>query len=148
MIKYTDYYVTFQEIPNEVSLTFTISNCQFHCDGCHSPWLCEDVGKDLSKEIDEILLQYEGMYTCVCFMGEGNDIPSLLKLLPKINTRKALYSGNDKVEQWMYNFDYIKIGRYIKELGGLDCEQSNQKLYENNQGNLLEITKKIKKTIT
>lgn len=145
MIKYTDYYVTFQEIPDEISLTFTISNCQFNCSGCHSPWLSQDVGKDLSIDIDKILLKYEGMYSCVCFMGEGSDIESLLKLLKKISVKTAIYSGSDIIRDWMYSFDYIKVGRYVKELGGLDSSKSNQKLYQNTDGNLVEITKRLQK---
>ena len=145
MTKYTDYYVTFQEIPDEISLTFTISNCQFNCFGCHSPWLSQDVGKDLSADIDEVLLKYKDMYSCVCFMGEGNDVESLLRLLPKIKVKTAIYSGSDIIQDWMYNFDYIKVGKYIKELGGLDSGKSNQKLYKNVDRNLVEITKKLQK---
>lgn len=145
MTKYTDYYVTFQEVPDEVSLTFTISNCQFNCPRCHSPWLSQDVGKDLSVDIDEILLKYDGMYSCVCFMGEGNDVKSLLKLLSKISVKTAIYSGNDMICDWMYNFDYIKVGRYVEELGGLNSGKSNQKLYKNVCRNLVEITKKLQK---
>lgn len=145
MIKYTDYYVTFQEIPDEISLTFTISNCQFDCFGCHSPWLSQDFGKDLSEDIDKILLKYEGMYSCICFMGEGSDVDSLIKLLPKIKVKTAIYSGNDVIQDWMYNFDYIKVGRYVKELGGLDSSKSNQKLYKNTGGCLVEITKRLQK---
>jgi len=36
-LKYTGYAVTLAEVPEEISLTITISNCAFRCHGCHSP---------------------------------------------------------------------------------------------------------------
>ena len=51
MVKYLETAVTFEEIPDEVTLAINISNCQNHCEGCHSPWLREDVGEELTPEV-------------------------------------------------------------------------------------------------
>lgn len=46
MIKHVGYDVTFQEVPNEVSLVIPISMCQNGCEECHSAYLRNDVGCD------------------------------------------------------------------------------------------------------
>ena len=38
-MKYTDTQVTFSEFPDEIALCINISNCPWHCPGCHSPEL-------------------------------------------------------------------------------------------------------------
>ena len=35
-LKYVEYAVTMEEVPMEISLTISISNCRFRCHGCHS----------------------------------------------------------------------------------------------------------------
>ena len=47
MLKYVDYDIAFQEIPDEVTLAINLSNCP-HRAGCHSPH-CDDIGKNLPK---------------------------------------------------------------------------------------------------
>ena len=70
MLKYTDYDIVFQEIPDEVTLAINLSNCPNRCKGCHSPYLQQNVGEALTEENLSILLQkYGKAVTCVCFMG-------------------------------------------------------------------------------
>ena len=38
-LKYVEYAVTLEEVPTEISLTISISNCRFRCHGCHSAYL-------------------------------------------------------------------------------------------------------------
>lgn len=72
MLKYADYDIVFQEIPDEVTLAINISNCPNHCVGCHSPYLMQDVGEVLDEAaMDSLLEKYGRNITCVCFMG-GN----------------------------------------------------------------------------
>ena len=134
MIKYTGVYVTFQEVPDEVSLVLTISNCLGRCDGCHSPWLGEDIGDDLEKDLPGLLDKYDGCITCVCFMGEGNDKDALMRCCQMISSRglkRAIYSGRDQVDFNEIGFpEYIKVGSYKKELGGLDSYTTNQRMYK------------------
>lgn len=136
MIKFTEYEVTFREIPDEITLAVNISNCQNNCPGCHSSYLKENIGKELTEiVVDEIIEKNNGI-TCFCFMGEGNDTESLKKLIlyikekhPKIKI--GLYSGRNTVNEDFYweNLDYLKIGPYVAELGPLDKETTNQRLY-------------------
>ena len=66
MLKYADYDIVFQEIPNEVSLAINISNCPNHCIGCHSPYLMNDVGDVLDEQSLQLLMdKYGHDVTCV-----------------------------------------------------------------------------------
>lgn len=139
MIKYMPETVSvvFEEVPDEVSLAIEITNCPGHCVGCHSPWLRDDIGEELTVEkLRELIDRNKGI-TCVCFMGEGKDPEALKKLAYSIKLRSdypykvALYSGRSVVEKdYDQYFDYLKIGPFIEECGPLNKETTNQRLYE------------------
>ena len=50
MLKYVPQMtsVVLEEIPDRVTLAVDISNCPGHCEGCHSPFLREDIGEPLT----------------------------------------------------------------------------------------------------
>ena len=57
--------VTFEEIPTEVTLSLSISNCQGKCPGCHSPELRCNIGTELTNEkLDELITKNSGI-SCV-----------------------------------------------------------------------------------
>lgn len=126
--------VVFEEIPDKVTLAVSITNCQNHCKGCHSPFLAKNIGDDLTiNEIDDLMNRNSGV-NCFLFLGEGNDKDELLTLnqhiKDKFGIETALYSGRDEVEDDLYNkFDYIKIGSYKEECGALNNKMTNQKLF-------------------
>ena len=138
MIKYKPdtIDVVFEEVPDEVTLAIEITNCPGHCVGCHSPWLREDIGEELTPDkLFELIEKNKGI-TCVCFMGEGKDPEALKWLAMDIHVRyphlkTALYSGREEVEkEYDWYFNYIKIGPYIPEFGPLNYETTNQRLYQ------------------
>lgn len=150
MLKYVDTLVTFREVPDEISLCINISNCPCHCFGCHSSYLAEDIGTELTKpRLDEIIKNNSGI-SCVAFMGgdsEPNYINELAKYL-KINTnlKIAWYSGRQELSDYINveNFDFIKLGPYIEESGPLNNKNTNQKFYKvENNNNLVNITDKF-----
>ena len=59
-LKYVEYAVTLEEVPTEISLTISISNCRFRCHGCHSAYLQQDGGKPLLLDLMTLLRRYEG----------------------------------------------------------------------------------------
>ena len=59
-LKYVEYAVTLEEVPTEISLTISISNCRFRCHGCRSAYLQQDVGKPLLLDLMTLLRRYEG----------------------------------------------------------------------------------------
>ena len=134
MVKYCSTAITFAEVPDEVSLSIQITNCQNRCKGCHSPFLRNDFGEDLEKDLPALLERYKEQITCVCFMGEGNDILGLqrcIDLVKKYNLKTCVYSGEDTGEYtWYLNLDYLKVGPYIPERGGLNNKHTNQKMYK------------------
>lgn len=146
MIKYIpqDTSVVFSEIPDEITLALNISNCQNCCVGCHTPYLRENIGDELTEEALHNLIEQNNGISCICFMGEGNDLDSLKALAKYIHSvsdlKVALYSGREEVEDDLYDiFDYVKIGPYIELLGPLNSKTTNQRLYKNK----IDITNKF-----
>lgn len=134
MIKFLDAAVVFEEIPDEVTLAIEITNCPGHCVGCHSPWLREDIGEELTPgKLTELIDANRGI-TCVVFMGEGKDKDSLLWLAMVVRQKglkTAIYSGSKSLDRdYDMFFDYIKVGPYIEEFGPLNKKTTNQRLYE------------------
>lgn len=132
MIRYDGYDITFQEVPDEVSLVFNITNCPGLCDGCHSPWLRGDYGRPLLEDINRIILKYKEMITCVCFMGEGRDRDELKRAVDIVHSYKlksCIYSGSDENHWEQYHTDYFKFGSYKPDKGGLSSPDTNQRLY-------------------
>lgn len=137
MVKYCGHYITFQEVPNEVALTFTISNCPYHCPGCHSPWLQQDIGDELTKDVIlSYLDKYQGVITCVCLMGDGNDyvaIRSIVQMVRSFGLKTCVYTGGHRNDVELYDFpDYFKEGAYIEKLGGLSSSSTNQRMWKLN----------------
>ena len=133
-MKYMTAGVVFTEIPDEVTLELGISNCPYRCEGCHSPFLQADVGEELTWiKLKEMLETNKGLITCLLISG-GDSISAeyLFKLTkleyPKIKT--AWYSGGEELPKNIRYFDYIKLGPYKKDLGGLRNPNTNQKLYK------------------
>lgn len=175
-MNYTTEQITFQEVPNEISLSFLIAGCPLKCKGCHSAdsWratseasetikskihpINNNVQNQLTTEyLENRIKQYQNMISCVLFLGGEWKIKQLIELLQTVkNTnpslKTCLYTGleldeivelieqeiNEKVEiGWKYIFDnnlldYLKTGRWIRELGGLDNKKTNQQFYKVN----------------
>ncbi|RNC64477.1 anaerobic ribonucleoside-triphosphate reductase activating protein [Proteiniphilum sp. X52] len=151
MLKYVDYDIVFQEIPDEVTLAVNLSNCPYRCRGCHSPHLQQDIGKELSESALAGLLQsYERAVTCICFMGGDADTGELYRLADFVRKsqggriKTAWYSGNDKLpENSRDHFDFVKSGPYVETLGGLNKSTTNQRLYRIEDGKMIDITHRM-----
>ena len=152
MLKYVNTGIVFQEIPNEVTLAINISNCPCHCPGCHSRYLWEDIGLPLNTDaIDAFVEQYGTDITCISFMG-GDADPKGVDLLAQYiheehpQFKVAWYSGKTVISAAInkQDFDYIKIGPFIKHLGPLKKPTTNQRLYRQNaQGEFEDITSRF-----
>ena len=147
MLKYVDTMVTFSEIPDEITLCINISNCPCHCIGCHSSYLANDIGIVLGSTELMWLIGCSAGITCVSFMGGDNspvDINNLAKLVretsPKIKI--AWYSGRQELSKDidLKNFDIIKLGPYIEELGPLTKNTTNQRFYKVINNELIDNT--------
>lgn len=153
MLKYVDYDILFQEIPDEVTLAINLSRCPYRCKGCHSPQLQSDIGEELNEAaLLRLLQRYGKSVTCICFMGGDADPERVCSLACFVrengerSIKTAWYSGNENLyERAVTCFDYVKTGSYIEELGGLDKPTTNQQLFRLDKGHLIEITSRLQR---
>ena len=105
MLKYVNCGIVFQEIPDEVTLSITISNCPCHCKGCHRSYLWEDIGTPLNEStLDSFLNKYGEDITCICFMGgdaKPEEVNRLCCYIHKKYTgiKVGWYSGRQEIAQ-------------------------------------------------
>ena len=139
MVKYIKEQTTvvFAEIPDEITLALNITNCPHHCKGCHSPYLRDDIGDELTTDILDELIKKNNGITCILFMGEGKDDSALKELILYLENnypelKIGLYTGLEKVDDKFYwaNLDYLKIGPYIEGYGPINKETTNQRMYK------------------
>ena len=136
MLKTTNHEITFSEIPDEITLCINISNCCIRCPDCHSKFLWEDVGEELTENLVFSLIDKNEGISCICFMGGDSDSAYLAKLLSKVKEKypklkTAIYSGKEYLDKTfnLSDLDFVKIGPYKKELGGLNNPKTNQRFY-------------------
>lgn len=147
MLKYYNTMVVFEEIPTEISLAINISNCPCRCPECHSKYLWEDIGEELTNtSLRKLIIENEGI-SAICLMGGDSDVPSLNELAKYVKEnyskiKVGWYSGRDELSKDINldYFDYIKIGHYDGKYGSLDKETTNQRFYFVNNGELIDKT--------
>ncbi|WIO73581.1 anaerobic ribonucleoside-triphosphate reductase activating protein [Porticoccaceae bacterium LTM1] len=124
--------IVFQEVPDHISLAFTITGCQLRCKGCHSAetWNA-NIGRPLTRDrLLEYLNRYQGFISCVLFFG-GEWQPQILKehlqLIRERGLKTCLYTGQPKVaEDLIEHLDFVKTGSWDARLGGLSSPTTNQ----------------------
>ena len=137
MLKYTDTKVVFAEVPDEITLAINISGCPCNCENCHSPYLAKDIGERLDFDsLSKIINDNIGV-TCISFMGGDASPDNINSLAEFIRTKYpelkiAWYSGRQELSKDinLKNFDYVKLGPYIKDKGPINCKTTNQVLLE------------------
>lgn len=137
-LQFKNVTVVLQEIPNEISLCFSITGCKLACDGCHSSYLWKNTGKILTDELFiDYLIKYNNVVTTILFMGgewKMFDLLNKLELATKYGYNTALYTGltleelKNKDNSIINKLNYVKTGRWIKTLGGLNSIITNQEL--------------------
>lgn len=146
-IKYYTKQVCFQEIPDEISFTYFISGCPNRCPDCHSKHLWEDTGTYVTETLTQDLRTKGMLCSCVLFMGgdDSDHVESLklcLDICKRAGYKTALYTGLelDKVDKELLTLlNYIKVGPYKQECGGLKSPITNQRLYKLNKlGEVIE----------
>ena len=141
MIKYipelTD--IVLEEIPDKVTLAVEISNCRGSCVGCHSPFLKDDIGSELTPAVVDKLIADNFGVNCFLLLGEGRDPEALLRIGAHLRPahpglERAVSSGSAEVAPEIYAaFDYVKVGPYIADCGPLNEPTTNQRLYYHGQ---------------
>lgn len=156
MLKYYNYDIVFQEYPDEVTLAINLTGCPNRCAGCHSAYLREDIGEELTEErLTALVDSYEGSITCVGFQGGDNDPQRVLELGRYLrekyhgNLRTGWYSGRTWTPEPMVlagALNYVKLGPYIEKLGPLSSPSTNQRFYRiGDWGTLDDMTERFRK---
>ena len=147
MLKFHNYDIVFQEIPDELTLAVNLTGCPCHCPGCHSPHLWEDTGTELDADtLRAIHAEYAGEVTCICLMGGDADPAAVERLCAfvkqEMGLHSAWWSGRPELPQGidLAHFDYVKTGPYVEALGGLKSRKTNQRLYRVTGGMLEDMT--------
>lgn len=150
MLKYVDAKVVFAEVPDEVTLAINISNCPCQCKGCHSSYLAQDIGTELTfNEVRKLIKKNSGV-SCIAIMG-GDAEPDKINTLASFiinhynSIKVAWYSGRQELSNSidLSNFDYIKLGPYKEEFGPLNSRTTNQRFYKVSDGELVDITSRF-----
>lgn len=134
-MRYTNCQIVFQEVPKEISLAFSISGCSLKCDGCHSKDLWnKNNGHIMDKYILKSKIEkYSNLISCVLFYGGEweSDLIKFLDICKEYNMKTCLYTGLDDIPYDIKSkLDYLKIGKWNKNLGGLRNKNTNQKFLD------------------
>ena len=151
MLRYIDTDIVFQELPDEVTLAVNLSGCPCRCPGCHSQHLWGDGGEVLDGKAVECMLEHQRQeVTCLSLMGgdaQPQEVNSLAGWLREHHPRLkiAWWSGRTLLSPQvsLSNFDYIKLGPYLRHLGPLKSPRTNQRLYRVVDGHLHDITSRF-----
>ena len=148
MLKYYNYDIVFQEVPDEVTLAVNLSNCPNHCPECHSPHLCKDIGNCLDEEaISNMISKYNKSITCFCFMGGDANQDEVIKMAEYVHKtfdkKVAWYSGKQTFPKDITPFQYLKLGPYNPKYGGLDKKTTNQRMYKIYNTKPIDITNRF-----
>lgn len=142
--------VYLREVPGEIALGISISGCTIHCKGCHSSetWNPK-FGEALNDEaIQKLLDKNPGITAFLIYGGEWclRDVFTAMDYIKNHTDLKiAFYSGLDtfiELPEFHDLIDYYKIGSYREELGGLDSDNTNQKMYKKIDGSFKQINMK------
>lgn len=138
MLKYVNHDIVFQEFPGEITLAVNLSMCPNGCPGCHSDYLQQNVGEELTAErLFSLLDDYVGEVTCVGLMGGDNDPAAVAALCAAVREhygtqlKTGWYSGRQQLPKGFRPevFDFVKLGPYRADFGPLKSPTTNQRLY-------------------
>ena len=125
------YDFTFSEVPDHISLTISVKGCGLKCDGCSWKGLTHFEEFTL-PDLENILIKNNKKISAVCFLGgewESN-IDKYFDLVKKYEKILCLYTGKELEEldeTFVNKLDFIKVGNWLEEKGGLNNKDTNQK---------------------
>jgi len=146
-----NYDITLQEVPDHISLVFSVAGCLNNCDGCS--W--ESSSLKMKRPLDmveyaNILLKHNRFVSCVCFLGGewDSNLTKMLSVAKECGLSTCLYTGKELTNidhNIIKVLDYIKVGCWNKKLGGLREKTTNQRFLDIKSGK--DITYKFQKDI-
>lgn len=146
-MRFSNAQISLKEIPDEISLSLSISGCKVFCKDCHSKETWDsNFGEELTIDSLQNLLNKNKHISCVLFYGGEWDehFPKFLEYIKEQQLKTALYSGLDfTINNLVKYLDYYKIGPYIEKYGSIDKPTTNQILYKKIDNSLINITHKL-----
>jgi anaerobic ribonucleoside-triphosphate reductase activating protein len=133
---YYNIQIVLQEVPGEISNCFSICGCTIRCKGCHSPFLWKEKNGQLLTQalFKHTLEKYKGLASCVLFMGgewHKKELIGYLDIAQKSGYKTCLYSGESHIDKdILQQLTWLKTGKWVPELGGLDTTTTNQKFID------------------
>lgn len=131
-IKYFNINSALQEVPDEISLCINAAGCPNNCSGCSWKKITESmIRKELTIVDFKLMLEKDNnMHSCICFMGGEwfSDLVYFVGLAKEYGYKTCLYTGSKTINtELLCVLDYIKVGEYKEQLGGLDSPTTNQR---------------------
>lgn len=131
-MRYFNINSVIQEVPDEISLCINIAGCPNKCKGCSWRKTIEGMTRKELTLIDFklILEKDKNMHSCVCFMGGEwfSDLVYFVRVAKEYGYKTCLYTGSKVINTELLGcLDYIKVGEYKEQLGGLDSPSTNQR---------------------
>lgn len=136
----SDYQITTQDVLDELALAISLSGCPLHCRGCHSSFTWEPTfGEILTDDKLKALIQKNPHISCVLFYGGEWQLERLLQMIDIVKEHQlkvCVYTGLMLEEVKLTKsrlldvVDYLKVGRWISEKGGLNKKTTNQRFYK------------------
>lgn len=144
-MRYAIARTVFQEVPDEVSVAFLVTGCPMGCRGCHSSDAWNGArGRELDEAaIDGWIERSRGLLSCVLFLGGEWDPAGLKRMLDHARSRglkTCLYTGLELEQidpELAARLDFLKVGPWVADLGGLGSPRTNQKFIEMKTGRVL-----------
>jgi len=131
MTRYSSCTVTLSEMPGYTTLVFSLQGCKIKCPDCHSKYLWdEEAGIPLTAErFISAIEDCDGLINAVLFLGDIEDSLHYAIIAKEYDLTTGSYTGKSRGECDLYfkYFDYVKIGPYDKDLGGLESPTTNQR---------------------
>ena len=125
-----NFFTSFQEVPNNLSLCFSFAGCPLKCNGCS--WQGETSYREYGlDEMKGIVRKYAPYVSCVCCLGgewEGVSFVDFLSYCKRLGLKTCLYTGLTEMKNAdvLNRLDFIKLGPYVECLGGLQKRETNQ----------------------
>lgn len=128
-----NYFTSFQEVPDKLSLCFSVYGCPHNCKNCS--WKDEKNFLNLTvTDILEIVDKNKEFIDCVCFLGGEwePEFKTILSSCREMGLLTCLYTGLEDItdNDILSNLNYVKVGPYIENLGGLQSKTTNQKFID------------------
>lgn len=133
-MNYYNYDINLTDVPDEISLSFSIAGCPLHCSDCF--WKDLQNVQPTPLYLDtycELVDRYHGYISCVLFYGGEWNPEELIQMLcyaKNLGLKTCLYTGlmdvSLEIKQYL---DYLKVGPYNAKRGNLSTKTTNQRMF-------------------